>query len=121
MNQHNSITLQPGTLVVCKYRMPSVLQPWIHEIPIGVVLEPDTDPSLWNGSNSERQYCESCHKTKVSYDNGRFTQHDATDSLIPITPEQSALSFRDKIGAFLGSGALANYDKAMGIRPAVTA
>lgn len=121
MNQSQSITLQPGTFVICKYRMPSVLQPWIHEIYIGVVLEPGDSPAQWNGTNSERHYCEIAHKTLVSYDNGRFTQHDATDSLIPITAEQATLSFRDKIAVFLGDEALVNYDKAMGIKQAVTA
>lgn len=119
--QNNSITLQPGTLVICKYRMCSVTQPWIHEIYVGVVLEPGDNPAQWNGHNSERSYCEQTGKTPVSYDNGRFTQHDHTDSLIPITPEQASLSFRDKIGVFLGSEALANYDRACGIKQAVTA
>src|SRR6266581_8825099 len=49
---------EAGQLVVCRYRLPGELQPWIHEVHIGEVVEPGDDPAKWNGHNSERYYCE---------------------------------------------------------------
>ena len=45
---------EAGQLVVCRYRLPSELQPWIHDVHIGEVVEPGDDPAAWNGHNSER-------------------------------------------------------------------
>jgi len=42
-----------GTLVICTYRTPSALQPWMHEFYVGVVQEPGDDPGAWNGHNSD--------------------------------------------------------------------
>ncbi len=106
-----SEALTPGTLVVCWYRMPSVDQPWIHPIHVGMVEEPGNDPAAWNGINSEAEYCEGCGRVKVRYPDD-IVQHELRGELSPITPEEAALSFRDKIALFLGEEALANYDRA---------
>lgn len=104
----------PGTLVVCQYRMPSVVQPWIHEIQVGVVVQPGIDPEQWNGSNSEQSYCELTGTVPVQYAWG--IQHDKIDSLMAISDEEAKYSFREKIAYFLGRVALTNYDRAMGIK-----
>ena len=54
-----------GTLVICTDRMPSALQPWMHEFYVGEVQEPGDDPGAWNGHNSERAYCEAIGKVPV--------------------------------------------------------
>ena len=102
-------TLPPGTLVVCTYRLPLVNQPWIHEVYIGVVEEPGTNPADWNKHNSEAYYCEVHNKARIRYEWG--VAHDSRDSLLPVTPEHAALSFREKIGVFLGEEALRTFDK----------
>jgi len=104
--------LAPGTLVLCQYRLPSVVQPWLHDIHIGVIEEAGTDPAAWNGTNSEQEYCTTTGSARVRYPFG--VQHDSIRSLIPITPEQAALPGREKIALFLGEQALKNYDRAFG-------
>jgi hypothetical protein len=111
---------EAGQLVVCRYRLPSELQPWIHDVHIGEVVEPGDDPATWNGHNSERDYCEMTGKVPVLYC-GRFScftcrerhpdgfrQHDGSDSLIPITAEDAALPFPGKVLRFVGREALRN-------------
>src|SRR6266851_9929043 len=99
----NTITLPAGTLVICTYRLPSVIQPWIAPITHGVIEEPGTDKNDWNGTNSEAQYCEQTQKSRVLYMHGitPHVQHDSDDSLIPITAEQATMGKREKIEAFL--------------------
>src|SRR5882757_8500069 len=102
-------SLEPGTLVVCNYRHPSPIQPWIHEIYVGVVEKLGDNPAEWNNDNSERYHCELHGLTRVRYEWG--IQHDKTADLVPITKEQAALSFRDKVSEFLGEEARACLDK----------
>jgi hypothetical protein len=112
--------LEAGQLVVCRYRLPSELQPWIHGVHIGEVVEPGDDPATWNGHNSERDYCElagvvpvlycgrhPCFTCRERYPEG-FRQHDSADSLIPITTEDAALPFPAKVLRFVGVEALRN-------------
>jgi hypothetical protein len=63
--------LESGQLVVCRYRLPSELQPWIHDVHIGEVVEPGDDPAAWNGRNTECEYCELAGVVPVRYC-GRF-------------------------------------------------
>lgn len=107
----SNTTLTPGTLVLCSYRLPSVLQPWIHEFHIGVIEEPGTDASQWNRHNTEAEYCAATGTARVRY--GTSVQHDGVDSLIPITPEQAVLSHRDKVATFLGEEASRHYDRGL--------
>jgi hypothetical protein len=100
--------LVPGTLVLCRYRLPHTLQPWIARFHVGVVEAPSDDPAQWNDRISERQYCEKYKRARIRYDFG--VQHEDIGSLIPITSEQAALSHREKIALFLGDEALRNYD-----------
>jgi hypothetical protein len=102
---------EAGELVVCEYRMPSVLQPWIHPIYVGTVEEPGDDPARWNGSNSERYYCELTGTVPVRYEGG-WRQHDFADRLSRITPEEAAMSHPEKVARFLGQEALANLEQA---------
>jgi hypothetical protein len=112
---------ESGQLVVCGYRLPSELQPWIHDVHIGEVVEPGDDPATWNGHNTERDYCElagtvlvlycgrfPCFTCREQYPAGGFRQHDSADSLIPITAEDAALSFPAKVLRFVGLEALRN-------------
>lgn len=94
--------LAPGMLVVCAYRMPSMGQPWIHPIYIGVVEAPGTDLSSWNVRNSEVHYCELTGTARVSYDFGQV-MHDYTCDLMPITAAQAALTGRERVLFFLGA------------------
>jgi hypothetical protein len=64
-----------GELVVCRYRMPSVLQPWIHSIYVGTVEEPGDDPALWNGSNSERHYPQYFIRSRTKSSKGTQRRH----------------------------------------------
>jgi hypothetical protein len=100
-SQTNATTLAPGTLVVCTYRMPTMDQPWMHDIYIGVVLAAGTDPLAWNGSNSEASYCAVTGTIPVSYSFG--TQHDHACDLMPITAEQAALTGRERVQFFMGA------------------
>jgi hypothetical protein len=100
-----------GELVVCRYRMPSVLQPWIHSIYVGTVEEPGDDPALWNGSNSERHYCELTGTVPIRYEGG-WRQLDFADRLVRITPEEAALSHQDRVRRFLGEEAYENLIRA---------
>jgi hypothetical protein len=101
--------LEAGQLVVCAYRMPSALQPWIHPIYVGVVQEPGDDPAAWNGANTERAYCLGTGKVPVRYE-GRWLQHDAASALIPITRREATLSHTGKVHRFLGAEAAAMLD-----------
>ena len=94
--------LAPGTLIVSATRMPSVDQPWIHPIYIGVIEAPGTDPSVWNGYNSEAHYCEVTGTARVSYDFGKI-MHDKVSDLMPITAEQAILTGRERVQFFLGA------------------
>jgi hypothetical protein len=92
--------LIPGTLVVCATRMPSIDQPWIHDIYIGVIEAPGTDLS-WNGRNTEAHYCEVTGTARVSYAFGK--DHDRVCDLMPITAEQAALIGRERVLVFMGA------------------
>jgi hypothetical protein len=111
---------QAGTLVVCRYRLPSELQPWLHGVHIGEVVELGDDPATWNGHNSERAYCElagvvpvlwcgrfPCFTCRQRHPEG-FRQHDSTDALIAITEEEPSLPFPAQVLRFVGLEALRN-------------
>jgi hypothetical protein len=102
---------EAGELVVCSYRMPSVLQPWIHPVYVGTVEEPSDDPRLWNASNSERYYCELTGTVPVRYEGG-WRQLDSADRLIRITPVEAAMSHQDRVRRFLGREAYGNLIRA---------
>jgi hypothetical protein len=114
-------------LVVCSYRLPSPLQPWLGGIHIGRVLEPSDDPAAWNGHHSQRDYCQLTNQVPVAYcqdspcqacqDEGGFRQYDHADALTKITAAQAALPLADKIRLFVGQDALARYRDALGLRP----
>jgi hypothetical protein len=104
--------LVPGTLVVCKYRMPSALQPWVAPIWVGMIEEPGNNSAEWNGTNSEQYYCTQHKRARVLYPFG--VMHDHRDSLIPITPEQAALSPIEKVALFLGQEARACWERVSG-------
>jgi hypothetical protein len=114
-------------LVVCAYRLPSRLQPWVGGVHVGRVLEPGDDPAAWNGHNSERAYCEHTNRVPVAYcqdspcevcqDQGGFCQHDDAGALTRISAEQATLPAADKICLFLGEEALARYRQALGPWP----
>lgn len=107
--------LVPGTLVVCKYRMPTVLQPWISDIPIGEIKEPGTlAPRI--GILSEAEYCQKYNRVMVYYQKFGVTYSENPDNLIAITQEQAELPRREKIALFLGEEALQNYDDPLGRR-----
>jgi hypothetical protein len=111
---------EAGQLVVCRYRLPSELQPWIHDVHIGEVVEPGDDPATWNDHNSERYYCETTGKVPVLYCGrfacftcrerhpGGFRQHDQADALIRVTTEEAAMPFPAKVLRFVGVEALRN-------------
>jgi hypothetical protein len=111
MPNNTNTTLEPGTLVLCSYRLPPVLQPWVHEFHIGVVEVPADDANHWGGKGSEAAYCEATGTARVRY--GTCIQHERVDALIPITPEQAVMPHRNKVATFLGEEALAYYDRAM--------
>jgi hypothetical protein len=102
---------EAGQLVVCTYRMPRVFQPWIHPIYVGTVEEPGDDPAHWNGSNSERHYCELTGTVPVRYEGG-WRQLDLADRLIHITPDDAAMSHQDRVRRFLGEEAYENLIRA---------
>src|SRR6266700_5779870 len=86
-----------GVTVICTNRLPSPLKPWEHPIWIGVIEEPGSDPSRWNGRYSEAAYCVHTRKVKVRYTNpdlptDSFTQHDKVESLIVLSEEEAKLS-----------------------------
>ena len=101
--------LVPGALVVCTYRMPSIHQPWIHDIPLGVIHAPGTDPLAWNGYNSEAYYCAVSGTIPVSYPFGKM--HECVCNLVPVTPEQAALTGRPRVQFFMGAVALWELDR----------
>lgn len=102
--------LTPGTLVVCRHRMPSTHQPWLYEIPVGEIEKPGTDPAEWNRTNSEEYYCTLTKKARVRYPFG--VEHDSIEYLTPITPEQAGLSPIDKVELFLGKEARLAWERA---------
>lgn len=102
---------EAGQLVVCRYRMPSVLQPWIHPIYVGTVEEPSDDPECWNGSTSERYYCELTGTVPVRYEGG-WRQLDFADHLLGITSDEAAMSHQDRVRRFLGDEAYENLVRA---------
>jgi len=104
----------PGTLVLCQYRLPPIIQPWIHEFYVGTVEQPNTDRNSWNGTNSEQHYCEVTRTVKVRYVSG--VQYEHADRLMAITPEQASLSHREKVAEFLGPEALAYLDSTSGLK-----
>ena len=83
-------TIPHGSVVVCTYRMPSVSQPWIHPIRLGVVERADMDAKTWNGHNDERSYCTLTGKVRVNW--GGCIQHDAVKDL---KAEQWRSAFRN--------------------------
>ena len=110
--------------MVCRYRLPSEHQPWIHGIHIGEVVEPGDDPATWNGHNSEREYCElarvvpvrycrrfSCSGCRARHPEG-FLQHDGADALTRITEEEAGLSLPAQVLRFIGLEALRNLARA---------
>lgn len=101
--------LVPGTPVVCRYRMPSAIQPWVAPIWVGTIEEPGDDPAQWNGHNSERAYCLTTKKARVRYPFG--VMHDSVDMLIAITPEEAALTPIEKVRRFLGEEAAACWER----------
>lgn len=103
------MTFQPGDLVLCDYRAPSALQPWLHEFHVGIVAEPTDEPALWNGHNSERHYCELTGCVVVEYRFGRM--HERPDALRRITTEEAELDHADKVRRFLGEVA---YERLVG-------
>lgn len=114
------VTVVPGSMVVCKYRMPSPHQPWIHPISIGIVIEPGDDPEAWNQRNSERTYCEGMGYAKIRYHRNwpydkqeTFVQHDKITSLIPVTEEVANLNHLEKVRHFLGEQAAASWERTM--------
>jgi hypothetical protein len=115
---------EAGQLVVCQYRLPHEVQPWIHGVHIGEVVEPGDDPAQWNRHNSERTYCETtdhvpvlycarfpCSTCRERYPKG-FRQHDAADSLIRITAEEAGMPFPRQVLRFVGTKALRNLAQA---------
>src|SRR5688572_21906831 len=72
--------MKPGDVVISRYRMPCPHQWWNSALHIGVVEEPGDDPKEWNGTNSERHYCEVCKKSRVRYAWG--VMHDSTENLM---------------------------------------
>ena len=104
--------LVAGTLVVCRYRMPSDIQPWVAPIWVGVIEEPGNNPAEWNGRNSEADYCRDLKRARVRYPFG--VMHDHRDALIPITAEQAALSPIEKVALFLGEEARACWEQVSG-------
>ena len=105
-----------GDTVICVNRLPSPLKPWENPIWIGVIEEPGTDPSRWNGKYSEAAYCVHTRKLKVRYRNptdpaDAFTQHDKVDSLIVLSEEEANLTGVDAIRHFLGLVAAHQYQR----------
>lgn len=107
---------QVGDTVICTSRLPSPLRPWENPIWIGVIEEPGTDPSRWNGKYSEAAYCVHTKKLKVRYRNPEdpadaFTQHDKVDSLIVLSEDEANLAGVDAIRHFLGLVAAHQYER----------
>lgn len=115
---------ESGQLVVCKYRLPSELQPWVHRIHIGEVVEPEDDPANWNGRDSERTYCQlagtvpvhycrrfSCSDCRSQYPQG-FFRYDRAGSLVRITEDDAALPFTGQVLRLIGVTALRNLARA---------
>jgi hypothetical protein len=108
-----------GDVVICTNRLPSPLRPWEHPIWIGVIEEPGSDPSRWNGKYSEAAYCVHTKKLKVRYrgpDSSYepFIQHDKVASLIVLTEDEAKLTGIDAIRHFLGLVAAHQYQQHVG-------
>lgn len=106
-----------GTTVICRYRVPTDVQPWVSPILIGTIEEPGTDPAAWNGSNSEASYCTETQKARVRYGSGEFSHHprggvvyDTVCDLYAVSPDIHTLSERERVLRVLGPKALATYD-----------
>lgn len=95
--------MKTGTLVVCKYRMPNDLQPWVAPIHVGRVVEPN--------SKEERIYCELTGNIPVQYDGFRAPDRE----LIEITQEQADLSPLEKVRLFIGEDAANRWIKCCGL------
>lgn len=106
------MSLTPGTLVVCDYRMPSAIQPWLGTVHVGVVEPAGTDSSTWNGTNTEAHYCRVTGKVRVNY--GSFVQHDRADSLHAVGGEVLDMSHAERVRHFLGEVAYVRLVKSSG-------
>lgn len=105
-----------GDTVICTSRLPSPLRPWENPIWIGVIEEPGTDPSRWNGKYSEAAYCIHTKKRRVRYTNpdnpaDSFVQHDKVESLIILTEDEAKLTGLAAIRHFLGLVAAHQYQR----------
>jgi hypothetical protein len=105
-----------GDLVICTSRLPSPLRPWEHPIWIGVIEQPGTDPSRWNGKYSEAAYCVHTRKVKVRYRGPDssfepFIQHDKVESLIVLSEDEVKLTGVEAIRHFLGLVAAHQYER----------
>jgi hypothetical protein len=105
-----------GDVVICTNRLPSPLRPWEHPIWIGVIEEPGSDPSRWNGKYSEAAYCVHTKKLKVRYHNpdnpsDSFAQHDKVASLIVLSENEAKLTGIDAVRHFLGLVAAHQYQQ----------
>ncbi len=89
-----------GTLVTTTNAMPSALQPWIHPIRIGRVVEPTDKPVSFNQNYSEIQYCGETGVLGVSFDHG-FGYVD-THKLITVPEQVAAMNEVGRIRYFLG-------------------
>lgn len=116
------VTVVPGSMVICKYRMPIPHQPWIHPIYIGFVEEPGDDPKVWNERNSERYHCETTGKARVRYytnwpyekdQEHSFVQQDSVTSLVPVSEEIANLNHLEKVRRLLGEEAAACWERVM--------
>ena len=98
----------PGTRVMCITRYPPANQPWTHEFYVGTVQAP-REIRPWGGTTTENEYCHMLDVVPVDYPNmGR--QYEKIHELIAITPEEEALSHREKVARFLGDEALFAFD-----------
>jgi len=75
-----------GDKVCCRFRLPYPLQWWVQPtVYVATILEPDTDPAKWNGSNSEASYCLATGKLKLEYSWGgnKVIMYDPIEDLFP--------------------------------------
>jgi hypothetical protein len=105
-----------GDTIICTNRLPSPLRPWENPIWIGVIEQPGTDPSRWNGKYSEAAYCVHTKKRKVRYRNPEdpsdsFVQHDKVASLIVLSDEEANLTGLAAIRHFLGVVAAHQFEQ----------
>lgn len=98
-----------GTRVLDRTRHPSIQQPWQHGFYVGTVVTPNSEV-IPGAKVSEEAYCRRTGRIAVQYSFGTFCE--LPEDLIALTPEEVALSYRQKIKRFLGEEALNNYDRA---------